>query len=110
MKKDDIYLRHILDAAAHIGDFLQSISKEEFHKNLLVQSAAIRQLEIVGEAVKNLSSGFKKTNKHIPWRDIAGLRDKLIHQYFGVDVSLIWEVCQREIPQLRKQISDIIQK
>ncbi len=110
MKSNEIYLKHILDAVTHIQSFLSGITKEDFQKNLLIQSAVIRQLEIVGEAVKNLSSEFKKIHKHIPWKDIAGLRDKLIHQYFGVDISLIWEVCQKEIPELRKGVSDILQK
>ncbi len=108
MKNDKVYLKHILDAAAHIQNFLGGMTKKDFQKNLLVQSAVIRQLEIVGEAVKNLSGEFKTTHKHVPWKDIAGLRDKLIHQYFGVDIALIWEVCQRDLGDLKKGISNIL--
>ncbi|MEW6026342.1 MAG: DUF86 domain-containing protein [Planctomycetota bacterium] len=76
-------------------------------KDKLVQSAVIRQLEIIGEAVKNLSSDLKKAHNNIRWKDIAGLRDKLIHGYFGVDISLVWTICTKDIPELKKKLSVI---
>ncbi len=90
MKRDEIYLKHIIDAIDNIEAFIGKMDKNEFVKSKLVQSAVIRQLEIIGEAVKNVSSHLRKSYSDIPWKDIAGLRDKLIHEYFGVDVQLVW--------------------
>lgn len=110
MKKDEVYLQHIVDAITNIEDFIAGIEKNGFLKNKLVQSAIIRQLEIIGEAVKNISPLLKKTHGNIPWKDIAGLRDKLIHQYFGVDIQLVWIICVRDIPVFKEHIVKIIQE
>ncbi|MCK4224221.1 MAG: DUF86 domain-containing protein [candidate division Zixibacteria bacterium] len=108
MKKDKIYLQHIYEAAGYIESFIGSMERDEFFKNNLVQSAVIRQLEIIGEAVKNLSGVLRRKYKEIPWSDIAGLRDKLIHGYFGVDLELVWKISTKNIPELRSQISKIL--
>ncbi|MFQ6002196.1 MAG: DUF86 domain-containing protein [Candidatus Zixiibacteriota bacterium] len=108
MKKDKIYLQHIYEATAYVENFIGAMGKDEFLKNILVQSAVIRQLEIIGEAVKNLSAVLKRKYKEIPWSDIAGLRDKLIHGYFGVDLKLVWKISTKDIPELKKQISKIL--
>ncbi|HLD35330.1 MAG TPA: DUF86 domain-containing protein [Planctomycetota bacterium] len=107
MKKDNLYLRHISEACENIDTFMSGIKKEAFMKDKLVQSAVIRQLEIIGEAVKNLSANLKKTHNNIPWKDMAGLRDKLIHGYFGVDISLVWTICTKDIPELKKKLAAI---
>ena len=110
MKSDEVYLRHILDAVAHVEQFMGGLGKSEFIGNPLVHSAVIRQLEIIGEAVKNLSFALRKSHKNIAWRDIAGLRDKLIHEYFGVDLSLVWIIAVRDIPQLKLVVERILKK
>lgn len=110
MKDKNIYLRHILEAIENIESFIGQMSEGEFSKNVLVQSAVIRQLEVIGEAVKNLPSGLRKAHEHIPWKDIAGLRDKLIHEYFGVDISLVWGICAKDIPHLKNWIKNIPEK
>jgi len=110
MKRDEIYLKHILDAINDIETFIGKMDKSEFLKNKLVQSAVIRELEIIGEAVKNVSSPLKKAYSNIPWKDIAGLRDKLIHEYFGVDVQLVWIICIRDIRVLKENIVKIVQE
>jgi len=110
MKEDKVYLRHILDAIEHIERFMDGSQKSEFIKDTLVHSAVIRQLEIIGEAVKNLSFGLRKSHQEIPWRDIAGLRDKLIHEYFGVDLSLVWIIAVRDLPKLKTLIKGILKK
>lgn len=110
MKNDSLYLRHILEAVERVREFTRGVSKERFLKDVLVQSAVIRQLEIVGEAVKNLSSSFRKHHKDVPWQDIAGLRDKLIHGYFGVDISLVWGICENDLPELEDFIWTVLKE
>ncbi|MCB9757252.1 MAG: DUF86 domain-containing protein [Candidatus Omnitrophica bacterium] len=108
MKNDKIYLRHIDDAITHIENFIRAVDANSFSRNALVYSAVIRQLEIIGEAVKNLSVDFRKAHKQIPWKDISGLRDKLIHQYFGVDNLLVWKICKKELPELKRFVQNIL--
>lgn len=108
MKGDRAYLNHILDAIEHIDSFSEEIDEQNFLYNDLVQSAVIRQLEIIGEAVKNLSPRLKRKNPKIPWKDIAGLRDKLIHVYFGVDLDLVWKIIQQDLPVLKQQVRKIL--
>jgi uncharacterized protein with HEPN domain len=109
MKNNKVYLQHIRDSIAHIENFIQGIDEKAFCRNALVYSAVIRQLEIIGEAVKNLSADFRKSHKHIPWKDVAGLRDKLIHGYFGVDNLLVWKICKKEIPELKRFVLEILE-
>ncbi|MFT5369919.1 MAG: hypothetical protein ACI8V2_004898 [Candidatus Latescibacterota bacterium] len=111
MNRDEsVYLQHILDAINWIEDYLTDITEEIFHQQHLVQDGVIRQLEIIGEAVKNLSPELREVNPHIPWQDIAGTRDKLIHNYFGVDIEKVWLMTQDDIPPLKLDIIDILQK
>lgn len=74
----------------------------------MIHDAVIRQLEIIGEATKNLSEDLIKEHKVIPWKEIAGMRDKLIHQYFGVDFDLVWKTLKTDIPTLQQYIQDSI--
>lgn len=111
MKKDDkIYLKHILDAIHRIKNYINKISYKEFKKDNLRQDAIIRQIEIIGEATKRISEKLKNKYKHIPWKDIAGMRDKLIHKYFGVDIEIVWMTVEKDIPELERQIKEILRK
>jgi uncharacterized protein with HEPN domain len=90
MKTDQsAFLNHILDAIKKIEKYIQGIDEEAFKNNDLVQDGVIRQIEIIGEAVKRLGDGIKSQSPHVPWQDIAGMRDKLIHDYFGVDIDTV---------------------
>ena len=90
MKKEKAYLQHILEAISDIEKFTENITKERFFENKEKQYAVLRALEIIGEATKNLSKELKAKYREIPWKDIAGMRDKLIHEYFGVNLNLVW--------------------
>lgn len=109
-RDDSVYLRHILDAIEAIGDYLQGVGEEEFKRTPMIQDAVIRQIEIIGEAAKRLSPPLRNTHSGIPWQDIAGMRDKLIHGYFGVDVATVWLTATRDIPELRTGIQAILDK
>lgn len=106
MKNDRAYLKHILDAIHNINRFMKGVTEREFLENTEKQYAVLRALEIIGEATKNLSRETKAKYPEVEWTDIAGMRDKLIHQYFGVDLSLVWETVKTNIPQLEKAISE----
>jgi uncharacterized protein with HEPN domain len=108
MRKDDnIYLESILENIHKIEKYSAGMSKDEFYSNELVQDAVIRNIEIIGEASKKISPEFKKTYYEIAWKEMAGIRDKLIHDYLGVDIDVIWKTIQEDIPFLKSQLSKI---
>ena len=107
IKSDLAYIDHILDCIRKINEFSKELSLKEFRKNELVQDGVIRNIEIIGEASKKISSDTKQTYYKIPWKEIAGMRDKLIHDYLGVDVDVVWKTIKTDIPVLEKLISEI---
>lgn len=109
MERDDsVYLRHVLDACRRIQEYLEGVDRVQFEQNHQLQDGVIRQLEIIGEAVKHVSRGMRSIYPEIRWQGIAGMRDKLIHDYFGVDLEMIWLTAQDDIPVLNRQISSIL--
>jgi uncharacterized protein with HEPN domain len=105
MPRDDtVYLHHILDAIAKVEEYLQGLDETDFRSSTLVQDAVIRQLEIIGEAVRRPSPEFRSSHPHVPWQDIAGMRNKLIHDYFGVDIEKVWITAQDDVPHLKRPI------
>ena len=111
MNKDNlVYLRHILDAMQRIEEYTKGVEYEYFMNNNLVQAGVIREIEIIGEATKRLTQKFRKKYPDIPWKKMAGTRDKLIHDYFGVDLDAVWDTTEKDIPTLKDKIKYIIEK
>jgi uncharacterized protein with HEPN domain len=110
MKSDLKYLQHILESTYLIENFVWGLDQKQFSKNIEKQFAVIRGLEIIGEAVKNLSEEMKRDHPEIVWREIAGTRDILIHSYFSVDLDLVWNIIQRDLPKLKEQIKKVLKK
>ncbi len=109
MKRDDsVYLQHILDAIARIKEYLLGIDEETFYEQHLVKDGVIRQLEIIGEATKRLSLDVRARCPHIPWQDIAGMRDKLIHDYFGVDLDAVWLTARDDLRGLKATVARLL--
>ena len=107
---DRVYLQHIRDAAERIRGYVNGMDEADFKKNELVQDGVIRQIEIMGEATKRLSSKTKELEPDIPWRDIAGMRDKLIHDYFGVDIERVWLTVTDDLPELASKITALLSR
>ena len=102
------YINDILEECNYLLNRSKDLTFSEFEKNEDLRRAFTRSLEIIGEAVKKLPEELKKKNKEIPWKEIAGMRDKLIHDYFGVDYEIIWLTVKEDIPVFRDEIQKII--
>ena len=106
-KSQTVFIRHILENIEKIEDFSKGISKEELKNDELRKYAIVRAIEIIGEAVKNLSSEFKEKHKDIPWKEIIGTRDIMIHKYFGVDLEVVWDIISNNLPDLKKKLKSV---
>ena len=106
-ERDALFLVHVLDATADIEAFTAE-GREAFMSDRKTQSAVIRQLEIIGEAVKNLSPALTQSEPTVPWRQIAGARDRLIHAYFSVDLTAVWSMVEQDLPALRSSVQRIL--
>jgi uncharacterized protein with HEPN domain len=109
VKEDRLYLVHIKDAIEQIRHYTRQ-GREAFLADRQIQDATIRNLEIIGEAVKHVSKKLRSAHPDIPWKRIAGMRDKMIHDYFGVDARLVWDVVERELPLLLRKVEEILSK
>lgn len=109
MRDDRVYPLHVLDAIEWIERFAAE-GEGAFIDDRKTRDAIVRNLETVGEAVKNLSPATRAACPDVPWKRIAGMRDKLIHQYFGVNLPLVWNVIKRDIPSLRRAVESILRE
>ncbi|HWF61337.1 MAG TPA: DUF86 domain-containing protein [Nitrospira sp.] len=107
MKDDRIYLFHIRDAIQHILNYTEA-GRDIFFADRKTQDAVVRNLEIIGEATKHLPQPIKDAHPDISWKPIAGMRDKLIHDYFGINLQLVWDVVERDLPTLKHKIAQLL--
>ncbi len=104
-----LYLKDIIECINNIENFVNEMHFEEFISDDKTSSAVIRKFEIIGEAVKKIPDEIKINYPNIPWKEIAGMRDRLIHFYFGVDYKLVWETIKKRLPELKSFIEKILQ-
>lgn len=108
-KSPKIFLEHIQESILLIEEYATGLSQADFFRKRFSQDAIIRRLEIMGEAVKNLPMSFRSQHTHIPWKQMAGMRDILIHEYFEVDLGLTWQVIKKELPPIKKHLAEILE-
>lgn len=107
-ERDKFYIMHILESISRIEEYTKGVNSKKFYRKHLVQDGVIRQLEIIGEASKNLSNELRDKYNTMPWKDIIGMRNKLTHEYFGVDLFAVWTTIKNDIPQLKTLIQNIL--
>jgi uncharacterized protein with HEPN domain len=101
MKDDSVYVKHILDSIAKIEEYTEGLDFDKFCESNIAQSGVIRELEVIGEASKNLSSEFINSLPDVPWRDIGDMRNKLIHEYFNIDLEAVWKTAIEDLPKVK---------
>jgi uncharacterized protein with HEPN domain len=110
MKKrsEALYIKDILDAIKSIEDYTKEISFKKFSNSQMMIDAVVRNFEIIGEASKNLSKKTKSAHPEVPWEDVSAMRNKIIHEYFGVDLEIIWETIQKDLPHFKNAIKELL--
>jgi len=106
-RQDAELLSDVKEAIKRIEIYTQKIEYKEFLQDIKTQDAVVRNLEIIGEAAKNISVDFKKKYPRLPWKELAGLRDRLIHKYFGVNYEVVWTIIKEELPEISLKIEKI---
>lgn len=104
------YLRHVLDKADYLSSAVSGLTAEEFERDETKKRAFCRSIEIIGEAIKQVPDEVRRRYPEMEWRAIAGMRDRVIHHYFGVDYDIVWDVVVNKVPMLRKQIEYVLSK
>jgi uncharacterized protein with HEPN domain len=108
MQDDRTYLRHILDAIEKIDRYIAGTEYEAFCANDMMIDAVVRELEIIGEAARNLSPAFVSAHADMPWHRIKAMRNVLIHEYFGINLKVVWDTCHSNLPKLKSFVHDAL--
>jgi uncharacterized protein with HEPN domain len=109
-RRDKDFLGDITEAMNLISLYTKGLTYRKFLEDRKAQDAVVRNLEVIGEASKNIAAAFKAKHPDVPWKKVAGLRDKLIHFYFGIDYKIVWSIVKKELPKLRKQVKEILKQ
>ena len=109
MRDDRARLRHILEAITHIQKYAAR-GENAFRRDELIQNWMVRHLQILGEAARALSGQFRDRHPEVPWLNIMDMRNVLVHEYFGIDLDIVWRVVERELPDLRRKIEAILKE
>jgi len=99
-RRDKLYLGDIAEALQRVIVYTTGLSYEQFLGNAMVQDAVLHNLQVIGEATKKLSPAMRRAHSGLPWRRMAGMRDKIVHEYFGVNLQIVWDVAQQDLPRL----------
>ncbi len=110
MKSNELLVKDIAEAIRRITAYLNGVGKERFFADIMIQDAVIRNLEIIGEATKKISEEYREQHADIPWREMAGLRDVLIHNYGSVDLYIVWKTVVSDIPQLGEAMAVLLEQ
>ena len=108
MKTNDVYLRHIKDAIGQIEEYMEGVGRDAFEGRTMLQDAVVRQLEIIGEASRQLSDDFRAQHDNVPWRAIIGMRNRIAHDYLNIDLDIVWDVVQHDLPNLKRHVQDVL--
>lgn len=103
-KDDFVYIKHVMDAIDSIEDYTKNMGQEDFLKDKKTQDAVIRELSVIGEATALISEPFKIKHKDLPWTEMKGTRNKVIHGYFSIDLNTVWEMVINDLPKLRERL------
>ena len=103
-RTDELFAYDILECCQRIEEYLAGVTKQMFVDNLMLQDAVVRNIEIIGEASKSLSTEFRERFPKVEWRDIMRMRDKVVHHYFKLDLDVVWQTVTEDIPRLAKEI------
>lgn len=103
------FVQDILDSVNDVGSFIEGMDFEEFIKDKKTIYSVVRAIEIIGEATKNVPEQIKKKYPDVPWKKMAGMRDRLVHEYFGVDLEILWGTAKEDVPQLKTPVSKVLE-
>ncbi len=110
MRDQKLYLIDIVESIRYIKKYTSNLNEEGFYQSEQIQDAVLRRLEIIGEATKNISDDFKDRFPQLPWKEMAGIRDVIIHDYFGINLRRIWLTVKQDLPTLETLIEEVLKK